>query len=295
MPARKPTGPSYQMERYVWFRLRQIVPELPQPFYLGIGRVFDARYDSRRNPQPPMKDHCIVKIALTEGGMIGLGDRTVRFMPGQAFCRVFGEHHVWDAYDPRHRGPWRFLGLIFKGVTGLAMFRALIERHGRIFRIDPDSLIQRRMMALVNEPMHTVELGASEGMRLVTDLLVELTLSAEQREQQTPRRRTADAAAQLVLQHIQRPWTVTDLADEVGVSREHLTRLFKQQFGMAPHHYVQQMKIREACQRLRLTQMPIKQIVNDLGFGGRATFLRSFRRLTGTSPQEYRRGGDKHL
>jgi AraC-like DNA-binding protein len=98
----------------------------------------------------------------------------------------------------------------------------------------------------------------------------------------------ADAVERTMRQDLQRDWSVEELADRHGMSREHLTRVFARRFGIPPRRYLVELRMQEACRRLRATQEPIKSIVVRLGFQSHANFVRAFRRFNGVSPTEYR-------
>lgn len=283
------------MVDYVWFSIAGFVPTMPRPYYLGRGRVFHPGYDSRSNPQQPMKDHCVIKISLSDGGLCGVRDQQpVRLRPGHVVLREFGQRDVWDCFDPKHLGEWEFLGLIFTGEAGLSIFRAITQKYGNILQLDLNGMLVSRMMALTREPTHTVAVTASDGMQLVCDLLCALAASAESQSADDDRNVLAQAVRQTMASRPGRNLSVDELAQAHGVSREHLTRVFTREFGISPHRYAMQMKIREACQRLRHTTQPVKTIMHELGFESRTTFLRMFRRVTGMTPAEFR-GGTRRI
>ena len=287
-------GPAYEMRDYAWFRLGGYTPGLPRPFYLGRGVALDARYDSRRNPQQAMLRHGLVKLYLTDGavaGGAGVGARPVRLSAGQAVAREVGDADAWDAYDPRHRGPVEFLGLIFAGTSAMTMLRSIVGRHGRVLDLSPETTAVRHLLGLAREPSHTVELSASAGMRLVNDVLLSLLEGAEARGRSVGRPRLAEAAGRAIATRLDRNYAVAELAAMHGVSREHLTRVFAREYGLGPAEYARQLKVREACRRLRQGDQSVKGIMYDLGFTSRATFVRAFRGVTGQTPAQYRRGG----
>ena len=53
---------------------------------------------------------------------------------------------------------------------------------------------------------------------------------------------------------------LTDLAGMVGLSRYHFTREFKASFGLPPHQYILNMRVKKACDLLKTTTMPITDI-----------------------------------
>ena len=285
--------PRYEMIDYAWFRLAGHLPGIPRPFYVGRGLAYDARCDSRTNKQTdPMPGHVVVKISLSPGGLAcgGAGQRPARLPVGGAILREVYDHDAWDAYDPRHKGkPWEYVGLIFAGRSALMASRAIARRHGRVFRFDVEGSLVKRLLSLAREPTHTIRTTASGGMQLVQEVLLHLVADAETSGAAAAKPRLAASVEQVISGRLDRNFSVGELAEMHDVSREHLTRAFAHEYGVPPAQYAQQVKVREACRRLRQSGDAVKQIMRDVGFSSRASFARAFRATTGTTPLAYRR------
>ncbi|MDX2215174.1 MAG: helix-turn-helix transcriptional regulator [Oculatellaceae cyanobacterium bins.114] len=82
---------------------------------------------------------------------------------------------------------------------------------------------------------------------------------------------------------------ITDVAVEIGLSQYHFSRLFKQAMGIPPHKYLNQQRIERAKTLLRQKDSSISEIATQVGFVDQSHFTKSFRQLTGRTPQAYRR------
>ena len=85
-----------------------------------------------------------------------------------------------------------------------------------------------------------------------------------------------------------RPWDFRDLAEEYGISVVHFRRLFARETGSPPRSFLLEQRIRHAVQLLRSTDMRIKEIACECGFGGEFYFSRQFRKRMNQSPKECR-------
>ncbi|HWE74585.1 MAG TPA: helix-turn-helix domain-containing protein [Stellaceae bacterium] len=78
------------------------------------------------------------------------------------------------------------------------------------------------------------------------------------------------------------------LAEQAGSSVFHFARQFKQTTGLTPHLYLLTRRIGQARELLATTELSIAEIAVMTGFADQSHFARSFRRLAGTSPREFR-------
>ena len=80
-----------------------------------------------------------------------------------------------------------------------------------------------------------------------------------------------------------------ELASAGGLSASHLVRAFRAETGMSPHRYVVRARIERAKELLVRTDTPIKGIAAACGFSSPGHLATWFRRVTGTTPSEFRR------
>jgi AraC-like DNA-binding protein len=85
-----------------------------------------------------------------------------------------------------------------------------------------------------------------------------------------------------------RELSVAALADDLGVSREHLTRTFTQVAGVPPRRYIEELRLGQALQLLRETGLPIVAIAGQCGWRDAETFSSAFRRAYGCTPGVWR-------
>ena len=113
------------------------------------------------------------------------------------------------------------------------------------------------------------------------------------------RRRRLSAQAQILVRkamvyihsHYAESLTREDLARYVGMSDDYLTYCFRQELGVTPIDYLNRYRVLQAQRLLLETNQSITTIALEVGFSSNSYFSRMFRRLTGQSPDEYRRTG----
>lgn len=89
--------------------------------------------------------------------------------------------------------------------------------------------------------------------------------------------------------------SLDELAAAAGVSREHLARVYAKHVGMGPVTALRALRLSRAAELLSHTNLGIAEIARIVGFPNEFHFSRSFRRLSGSSPSEFRRDADSRL
>ncbi|ASD79695.1 hypothetical protein CEJ98_12170 [Burkholderia gladioli pv. gladioli] len=74
-----------------------------------------------------------------------------------------------------------------------------------------------------------------------------------------------------------------------GISRRHITRLFREGTGLSIGEFQQRVRYRNACQLLAETDLPIGEVAFRVGFGSGAALAHAMRRIGGHAPSELRR------
>jgi AraC-like DNA-binding protein len=86
-----------------------------------------------------------------------------------------------------------------------------------------------------------------------------------------------------------RPWTLPDLAREVGASRTVLAERFSDHLGMPPMGYLAAWRMQIAASLLSSGTLTISHIAERIGYKSEASFGRAFKRSTGMAPRDWRR------
>ena len=85
-----------------------------------------------------------------------------------------------------------------------------------------------------------------------------------------------------------RKWTNTELARHAGMSKEHLRRLCRRQYGRTPMAHVQHLRMLRACALLRMMPDKLDTISGMAGYSSMFAFSAAFKRWAGVPPSTYR-------
>jgi PAS domain S-box-containing protein len=95
--------------------------------------------------------------------------------------------------------------------------------------------------------------------------------------------------ATLVRDRIATPPTVAELAAAADCSPATLDRRLRRVFALSPQQYVLRARVDHAATLLGTTRLPVAEVARESGFYDQASFTRTFGRLTGETPAQFRR------
>ena len=101
-----------------------------------------------------------------------------------------------------------------------------------------------------------------------------------------------DGTVRQIRRFIQKNYTQLRSLEEICVefhySKNHVINLFKEEYGLTPFEYINDLRIKKAMYLLEVTPKSIEEISGECGFNHYSHFYRLFVRKNGTSPYEWR-------
>lgn len=93
---------------------------------------------------------------------------------------------------------------------------------------------------------------------------------------------------QWVEKHFREEFSLEKLAKDIHLSSYHVSHLFKDETGSSIIQYIIARRLREACQLLSTSDLPIAHICNQVGINNTSYFSQLFKKNIGMSPKDYR-------
>ena len=82
--------------------------------------------------------------------------------------------------------------------------------------------------------------------------------------------------------------TIPELCARFSINRTDLSARFRAATGLTLIEYLSRVRIDMACRLLRETMLPTGDILYRVGFNDTAHFIRTFKKITGMSPRQFR-------
>lgn len=272
---------------FLYIRSLGTPKRLARPLCVGLDTRCEVGYGQRgcdRKDRP----HGIFQFTMAGEGLFRDATGTHRVGPGRGFLCESHDPEVAYCYPEGSNGAWQFVFIDFAGQVAHTMTHELIRHFGSLYDLPLDHPIIERLLAFHVHDEIGCALSPLEGSRLVTDMLHALLASKDLARNTHPDHHVVRKAHDYIQMNMANRITVGDIAQHVGMSREHFTRVFTLHAGTSPYHYILTSKIEAACNLLRQGTLTCKEVSARLGFDHITHFTRSFKRLTGCTPGDFR-------
>ncbi|SDB42964.1 two-component system, response regulator YesN [Pseudobutyrivibrio sp. YE44] len=86
-------------------------------------------------------------------------------------------------------------------------------------------------------------------------------------------------------------FSIVAMAESIGVSEGHLSRLFKGETGASINNYLTKYRIRKAMDYLKDIKVKVYEVSDKVGYQDIAYFSNTFKKLVGKTPSDYQNKG----
>lgn len=223
-----------------------------------------------------------IQYVVAGSGIIICDDRIYTANKGDTFLLPEGKNQIYYSNpDNQFERIW----INFTGELANALIDIYRLQDTVIFKNTDTSEILERIQTVCAQN-HDPKLYKEETAR---EFLKLIQLLADHRED-APCIPNAIEEIRLYLDlHITENLKLSNIAKHFSFSKEHIIRVFKHTYGITPHQYILQSKIRIAMGMLKTTDDTIHEIASKLNFSNPHHFSEAFKTLIGFRPSEYRK------
>ncbi|MBQ6596910.1 MAG: helix-turn-helix domain-containing protein [Lentisphaeria bacterium] len=287
---------EYYSKVRIWevrFQTTRPLETFPMPHEIVMERQTSLHYHLEGSTRPKTMTQLVVTL---EGeGAFRYGDTVYPLTPGKGFMCMLGDPQSAYFYPGHARKPWIFLWMDFSGETAVRMVEELSSLYGHVFDLPLDSGLIRYLKSFRNQRRSIRFVSPTEGARIVCDVLALLGENLERKDIDSPGNRLVQAAQAAISKNLDRTWNLSDIAARLKVSREHLTRIFRDRTGMTPQEFAAEERMQFAVRLLRDSFQSCEEIAEQTGYSSAVSFNRAFRRRFGYSPMQYRKSKMRNL
>jgi AraC-like DNA-binding protein len=225
----------------------------------------------------------VVKICLRGTGRVVVEGQEHLVTPGKVMIMRTGadtlEYGLHEG-DP----PWHTAYAEIAGDLALEALGQLIRRHGHVYEPAATDLVEI-LTHLADRPGdHHVVWDVSASARAASTILASVAHART-----PPEDRLARRAIALFEQRLTTSGTLEDAAADLGVSREQLSRAFREALGIPPATWLRQRRLELARQLLMAPDALVQDVAARIGYRSVSQFLRAFTARYGHTPGTVRR------
>lgn len=239
---------------------------------------------------PPEWSYSIIQLTISGKGILMHHGKRYELPKGSGFL-VHSADSAVSYYNPCESDhPWQFLYLEIFGESMRKLTDEISEKQSPVFNFSVTNELILELSSFQN--LSTSKLNISPGdQQLWCGKLRKIIidgLSGQQRINNLTVEKALDNLSQN--DSIQ---TVNDLAKQLKISREYLSRQFKKTLNTSPYQYILRHRLSSAVALINNSTLSIKEIAFKLGFSSTTAFGRQFKQIYGITPSSLRRNNKK--
>jgi AraC-like DNA-binding protein len=231
------------------------------PFAARNERIHSARYCWENSARGG--EFVIIQRTSAGLGCFNLRGTDCPVPPGHALVAIVPEESRYY-YPPGATEPWHFTWLNFYGRLAVKLCADLRARFGPVLPLAEHSAAGVAFGGLVSRGVKRLPPDFHDSSLAVYSFLLHWA-----RELQEPGHGKPDPVelvSRLCRARFREPLGTKELAAEVGLSREHLTRLFTERMGTSPGRYLRGLRVEAAREMLRDPAVPLRETALRCGF-----------------------------
>lgn len=245
-------------------------------FQLFHSTAVDTSYRSV-GTQRKTETHCIFHYTVRGHGEVIYQGVPYITSPGEGFFNIINEANSGYGYPQPATEPWEFIVICFKDGNIRDVVKELLE-NDVLYRV-PN---QEKFSIMCKKLLDNVDTAAS--ISFFTELVSMIHAAGR------PVLRISSEFQRIVERDLLKNPTVSAIAAEMNLSREHLQREYFQQTGKTPAKYLQEKRFERLCYLLS-TSATEAETAAIMHFSSVEEMRAFFKRRAGITPRRYRNSG----
>lgn len=237
---------------------------------------------------PGVRNHYLLHHVLSGKGYFEIGGKSYHLKTGDTFL-IYPNMEACYRADPDE--PWEYTWVGFAGTDAFFLLKHtdFSQESPVLEQAKISGTIKQKIMEVYaakgNSFCHAVAMTGA----LYSMIAMLMENSSVVSGHQNPREEHVKQAVRYIAEHYSYPITIEDIARYTGVCRSYLYRMFREVLKKSPKDYMEEYRIRQACEMLGETNLPITTIAHSIGYEDSLYFSKAFKKCMGQPPSEYRK------
>lgn len=239
---------------------------------------------------PYTRKNYVIHIILSGQGIYRSKAGNFTLKAGQAFLI---KPHEETLYQADLSKPWQYCWLGFHGYRSEEFLSAMgFEDQYPVIAVPDHAKINEIMNQMLDASSlcSSDELFRMSGLLSILGILIKANATGHQ-----PVEKKNSLYVKFAIDYMRRNYQqklkISDLADEIGITRSYLTQAFKAVTHMPPQDFLMNLRMENAAYLLTRSNMTVSEVARRSGYDDALTFSKSFRKRYQSSPSEYRQKG----
>ncbi|HFR3538163.1 TPA: helix-turn-helix domain-containing protein [Streptococcus suis] len=259
-------------------------------FDLNVDHYGAEQCDKNYSFGPTIRNNYVLHFITNGKGKIIINGETTELAAGDIFILPKNQSIFYQADG---LDPWTYTWVGFSGSraeTILSQTR-LLENYYLHSHLESDILkkmIDINQTEVQSLPMITELILIGHLNQLLAALVQEFP-NESLKESSTLAKNYVHHAIKIIHTQYNNPIKVSEIAQQLALSRSYLYKIFKQETGYSIKDYIVQVKMNHACQLLANPELSITEIANSVGYFDPLAFSNAFKNQYHMSPSDYRK------
>ena len=232
-------------------------------------------------------DSYLIVLVLSGSGTLMYNDKFYELKTGSCFfidCKIPYYHQSSDS------DPWELIWVHFHGATSKEYYRYFSAISDPAWMPQAFGELKDKLERLLDVNTHADLMAEISSSRLIMDILSILLQDVTNlKEEQTPARQKMLQVRLYLDEHYTDKFSLDELSEHFFISKYHLSREFKNHFGITPNHYVISKRITLVKKLLRFSDFTLEDIAAKAGFYDTSYLNKQFKKSEGISASDFRK------
>lgn len=243
---------------------------------------------------PGLRDHFIVHYILNGCGTFYDGKTTRKLDQGDGFV-IFPNRLV--TYTASSSDPWTYSWVGFQGLKAESFLnKANIDIELPFFTYKKDDKLKDCLSNMIS----VARLNTSSELMLLGHLYIFLSLLIQNNQEASrhiSKSFEQEKYVKKVIEFISKNYSgkisISDIASYIGLDRSYLYVIFKRLLNMSPQSFLISYRMDKAVDLMQNPELTIGDISRSVGYEDPFQFSKSFKKIKGASPSEFRNSLNK--